>query len=94
MDIQDLKVTYDKGDRYQLVVVDRASKVFTAFPLPSKEATGVSRKLLQLLLIFGLPLSIRCDPGSESATELRRHHHLRGTGSIRAATRTVPSRPG
>lgn len=33
--------------------------------LPSKEAIGIiiRRKLLELLLIFGLPLLIRCDRG-------------------------------
>ena len=62
MDIQDMKVTSDQGNRYLLIVVDRAAKFLTAFPLPTEEAVGVSRKLLSLLLTFGLPLSIRCDP--------------------------------
>ena len=73
MDIQDMTVTSDKGNRYLLVVVDRASKFLTAFPLPTKEAVGVSRKLLRLLLTFGLPLSIRCDPGGEFVTDVMEH---------------------
>lgn len=73
MDIQDMKVTSDTGNRYLLVVVDRASKFLAAFPLPTKQAIGVSRKLLELLLIFGLPLSIRCDPGGEFTAEVMSH---------------------
>ena len=73
IDIQDMKVTSDKNNRYLLVVVDRASKFLAAFPLPSKEAIGVSRKLLDLILMFGLPLSIRCDPGGEFTAEVMQH---------------------
>ena len=47
------------------MVVDLAAKFLTAFPLLTKEAIGVSRKLLGLLFTFGLPLSIRCDPEGE-----------------------------
>lgn len=53
MDIQDMKVKSDKGDRYLLVVVDKAPKFMSTSPLPTKEALGVSRKLLELLLIWG-----------------------------------------
>lgn len=35
MDIQGMKVPSDKGNHHLLVVVDRATKFFTAFPLPS-----------------------------------------------------------
>ena len=73
MDIRDLKVTSDKRNRYLLVVVDRASKFLAAFPLPSMEATTVSRKFLELLLIFDLPLSIRCNPGSDFKAEVMQH---------------------
>ena len=73
MDIQDMKVTSDKGNRYLLVVVDRASKFLTAFPLPTKEAVGVSRKLLSLLLTFGLTWTIRCDPGGEFVADVIEH---------------------
>ena len=73
IDIQDMKVTSASNNRYLLVVVDRATKFLLAYPLPTKEALGVSRKLLELLLLFGLPLSIRCDPGSEFIAEVMRH---------------------
>ena len=68
-----MKVTSDKGNRYLLGVVDRASKFLTAFPLPTKEAVGVSRKLLSLLLTFGLPLSIWCDLGGEFVADVMEH---------------------
>ena len=73
MDIQDMKVTSDKGNRYLLVVVDRASKFLAAFPLPTKDALSVSRKLLGLLLTFGLPFSIRTDMGSENVARVMRN---------------------
>ena len=66
-------MTSDKGNRYLLVVVDRASEFLTAFPLPMKEAVGVNRKLLSLFLTFGLPLSIRCDPGGEFVADVMEH---------------------
>ena len=58
MDIQDMKVRSERGNQYLLVVVDRASKFLAAFPLPSKDAFGVSSKPLELLLIFVLPFSV------------------------------------
>ena len=65
MDIQDLKQELRDGNRYLLVVVDRASKFLFAYPLTSTDATGASRKPLELLLAFGVPLSIRSDAGEE-----------------------------
>ena len=53
MDIQDLKQESQDGNRYLLIVVNRASKFLFAYPLSSKDATGISRKLLELLLTFG-----------------------------------------
>ena len=53
MDILDMKVVSSKGNRYLLVVVDRASKFLFALALPTKETVGVSRKLLELILISG-----------------------------------------
>eukprot|EP00903_Cladosiphon_okamuranus_P005335 g5333.t1 len=73
MDIQDMKVKSDLGNQYLLVVVDRASKFLAALPLPTKDALGVSSKLLELLLNFGLPLSIRSDMGSEYTARVMQH---------------------
>eukprot|EP00752_Nemacystus_decipiens_P018520 g16605.t1 len=70
IDMQDMKVKSEKGNQYLLVVVDRASKFLAAFPLPNKDALSVSRKLLGLLLTFGLPLSIRADMGSENTAQI------------------------
>lgn len=70
VDIQDMKVSSDKGNQYLLVVVGRASKFLMEFPVRAKEAVGVGSKLLKILLIFGLPLSIRCDPGSGFTAEV------------------------
>ena len=62
-----------RGNKVLLVVVDRASKFPSASPLSWKDALGVSRKLLELLLIFDLPLAIRSDPGGEFTAEIMRH---------------------
>lgn len=73
MDIQEIKGVSDKGNRYLLVVVDRASKFLPTFPLPSKDAVNDSRNLLELLLILGLPSSIRYDLGSEFTADVTQH---------------------
>ena len=73
MDVQDMKVTSDQDNRYLVVVIAEASKFLTALPLPTEEAVGVSRKLLSLLLTFGLPFSIRCDPGGELVADVTEH---------------------
>ena len=96
MDILDMTTVSHKGNRYLLVVVDRATKFLVAFAPPTKETLGVSRKLLELILIFGLPLSIRCDPGRENTSEIKEHlcrwlkvpldfvpaNHPRGQGTV------------
>lgn len=73
MDISDMKVKSLKGNQYLLVIVDRASKYLIAYPLPTKEALGVSRRLLEVLTTFGLPLAIRTDPGSENIAQVTQH---------------------
>ena len=56
-----------------LVVVDRASRFVFAYPLESKDSVGVARKLLELLLTFGVPLSIRSDAGGEFTAKVVAH---------------------
>ena len=73
MDIQDMKVKSDKGNQYLLVVVDRGSKFLAAFPLPARDALSVSRKLLGLLLTFGVMFSIRADMESENIARVMQH---------------------
>lgn len=46
MGILDMKVVSHQGNRYLLVVVDRATKFLFGLPLPTKETLGISRKLL------------------------------------------------
>ena len=64
----------EAGNKHLLVIVDRASKFLFAYPLPNKTANNVAKKLLKLLLTFGIPLSLRSDPGAEFAAEVV--HHL------------------
>ena len=55
----------ETGNRYLLVMVDKASKFLSGFPLPTKEAMGVAKTVLDVVLTFGLPVSLRSDPGTE-----------------------------
>lgn len=59
MDIQDMKEESPGRNRYLLVV----DKCLCVYLLPAKEALGVARKLLNLVLTFGVPLPIRRDTG-------------------------------
>ena len=63
--IQDFHRVSSNGDRYLLVVVDRASKLLFGCPLASKGALEVSRKLMELMLTSGVPQSIKSDGGGE-----------------------------
>ena len=67
----------------------------------------MSRKLLELLLIFGLPFSIHCDPGGEFVAEVMQHlcrwlkvsldcgptNHGRGRGAIERLGGVAPRDP-
>ena len=84
------------GNKYLLLVVDKASKFPFAYPLPVKQAEGVARHLMQLCLTFGVPKAIRCDGGGEFEARCIRHlcrwlradiqygpaDHPRGQGSV------------
>ena len=74
MDIHDMGARSDAGNKYLLVIVDRASKFMFAYPLPNNKTTeNAAKKLLELQLIFGIPLSLRSDPGTELTTEVTQH---------------------
>ena len=61
------------SNRYLLLVVNRAIKFAFAHPLRTKDAESVAKKLLDLLLLFGIPRSIRSDPGTEFMAEVVQH---------------------
>ena len=63
MNLQDMKKAFSAGNRYMLVVVDRAIRNLFAYPLGSKDCVGVARKLLELMLTFGVTMSIMSDAG-------------------------------
>lgn len=54
-------------------MIDKASKLPFSFPLPSKQANGVARKLFQLCLTFGVPEDIRCDGGKDFGATIIQH---------------------
>ena len=73
IDVQDMGVKSDSGNKVLPLPVDKASKFLFAFPFPTKEALGVARKLLAVMFTFGLPLYVRSDPGSEFRAEVMQH---------------------
>ena len=73
MDLQEMRMPSETGNHILLLVVDRATRFPFAFPLPSKEAINVARNLLQLCLIFGVPVLIRSGGGSEFTAFVLQH---------------------
>ena len=73
MDLHDMKQVSSAENRYILLVVDRANRFVFAYALQSKDSVGVARKLLELLLTFGVPLSIRSDAGGEFTAKVVAH---------------------
>ena len=73
MDIHDMGASSEAGNRHIFVIVDRASKLLFTYSLPNKTAENVAKKLLELLLTFGTPLSLRSDPGMEFTIEVVQH---------------------
>ena len=63
----------EAGNKHLLVIVGRASKFLFAYSQPDKAAENVAKKLLELLLTFGIPLSLRSDPGTELIAEVVQH---------------------
>lgn len=48
----------------------KSEQVFFAYPLPAKGAFRVIRKVLDLMLTIGVPLSIRPDAGGEFTAQV------------------------
>lgn len=53
-DIHDMEVSSDPSHKVPLVEVDKASNIVFTFPLPTKQALGLARKLLLVMLPFDL----------------------------------------
>ena len=73
MDIHDMGARSEAGSKHLLVIVDRASKFLFVNPLLNKIAENVAEKLLEQLLTFGIPLSLRSDPSTEFTAEVVQH---------------------
>lgn len=65
MDLQDIKHVSNAGNRYLLMLVNRSSRLLFVYPLESKDSVGVARKLLELMLMLGVPMSVKSDAGGE-----------------------------
>ena len=73
MNIPYMGARSEAGNKYLLVIMDRASKFLFAYPLPNKTAENVAKKLLELPLTFGIPLSLHSDPGTEFTAKVVQH---------------------
>ena len=73
MDIHDMGARSEPGNKHRHDIVDIASKLLLAYPLPNKTAENVAKKLLELLLTFGMPPSLRSDPGTKFIAEVVQH---------------------
>lgn len=80
-----------QGNKYLLVVGDYFSKWLEAIPLRNQEATTVASKLVERIIsVFGVPLSIHSDQGSNFESEV--FQELCKLLGI-TKTRTTPLRP-
>ena len=70
MNIHDMGAISEPENKHLLIKVDRVSKFLLAYPLPNKTAENVTKKLLELLATFGIPLSLRSDPATEFTAEV------------------------
>ena len=70
MDIQNMGQRIEANTHHLLTAVDKASKFPCTFLLPTKEALEVTRTILNVVLTFGLPVSLCSDPGMEFTTEV------------------------
>ena len=73
MDIRDMEARSEAGNKHLLFIGDRASKLLLAYLLPNETAENVTKKLLELLLTFGIPLYLRSDPGTDFTAEVVQH---------------------
>ena len=91
MDILDMSVTMDKGNRYVLVIEDCFSGWTEACPLPNKTAVAVADAFFQLIICrFGMTAVIHSDEGREFVNHLMQELCLL-LGAHK--TRTTPYHP-
>lgn len=80
-----------QGNKYLLVIGDYFSKWLDAIPLRNQEAPTIAKKLVERIVsIFGVPLSIHSDQGSNFESDVFRE--LCKLFGI-TKTRTTPLRP-
>ena len=82
MEISDMGQWTETRNQYLLVKADKASKFLVKFPLLTKEAIGVAKAVLDVLLTFGLPVSLHSDPSTTFAAEPSRQVDERVFSSI------------
>ena len=99
IDFQDMGTTSSSGNRYRLLIVDKASRFLLAYPTKPKECDAVANYIMDLCLIFGIPACVRSDRGGEFTAEIVNHvcrwlkveinygpaDHPRGQGAVERA---------
>ena len=71
MDILDMSVTTDKGNRYVFIIVDCFSRWTKACPLPNKTAVAVADAFFHLIICWlSMPAVIHSDQGREFENHL------------------------
>ena len=89
MDIHGMGARSEAGNKHLLVIVDRASKFLFAYRLPNKTAENAAKKLLELLLNYGIPQSLRSDPGAEFTADVVQHLYKWLNAMIEVAVQTT-----
>ena len=70
MNIPYMGARSEAGNKYLLVIMDRASKFLFAYPLPNKTAENVAKKLLELPLNSGYLCLCTATPARSSPQRL------------------------
>ena len=73
IDIHDMGAKSEAGNKCLLVILRRARKFLFVYPPPNKTTENVSKKLFELLLTFGIPLSLRSNPRTEFTADIVQH---------------------
>lgn len=71
--VQDIKQVMETGNRYLLVLMDRATKFLFIFPLPRESLEPMARLLVKPFLACGVPLVVHSHAGCGFIPDVVRH---------------------
>ena len=73
MDIHDMGARLEAENKHLLVVGKESQQIPVRLSTTQQDAENVAKNFVELLLTFGIPLSLRSDPGTEFTTEVVQH---------------------